>query len=78
MTAADVGPVATLRLGGVRVVVSLGKSQMLDRNLFRTGGVQPERTCVRTLGFAGWKGWRSVKCVSRACGPSVAYFASRS
>jgi microcystin degradation protein MlrC len=39
---ADVGPVATLRLGGVRVVVSSGKSQMLDRNLFRTGGVQPE------------------------------------
>ena len=41
-TLADVGPVATLRIGGVRVVVSSGKSQMLDRNLFRTGGVDPE------------------------------------
>lgn len=40
---ADVGPVACLRLGGIRVVVSSGKSQMLDRNLFRTGNVQPEQ-----------------------------------
>ncbi|MVW71097.1 M81 family metallopeptidase [Bordetella sp. 15P40C-2] len=39
---ADVGPVVCLRIGGVRVVVSSGKSQMLDRNLFRTGNVQPE------------------------------------
>ena len=39
---ADVGPVACLRHGGVRVVVSAGKSQMLDRNLFRIGNVQPE------------------------------------
>lgn len=38
----DLGAVATLRIGGVRVVVSAGKAQMLDRNLFRVGGVQPE------------------------------------
>ncbi|MET0185826.1 MAG: M81 family metallopeptidase [Achromobacter sp.] len=38
----DVGPVAGLSIGGVRVVVSSGKSQMLDRNLFRIGGVDPD------------------------------------
>jgi microcystin degradation protein MlrC len=38
----DLGAVAGLRIGGVRVVVSATKSQMLDRNLFRVGGVQPE------------------------------------
>jgi len=38
----DLGATATLRIGGVRVVVSAGKAQMLDRNLFRVGGVQPE------------------------------------
>jgi len=38
----DLGGTATLRIGGVRVVVSAGKAQMLDRNLFRVGGVQPE------------------------------------
>jgi microcystin degradation protein MlrC len=39
---ANVGPVATLRLGGVRVVVSSERAQMLDRNLFRLGGVEPQ------------------------------------
>ncbi|PPA74027.1 microcystin degradation protein MlrC [Achromobacter spanius] len=38
----DLGAVAGLRIGGVRVVVSASKAQMLDRNLFRVGGVQPE------------------------------------
>ncbi|WP_332607521.1 M81 family metallopeptidase [Achromobacter sp. ESBL13] len=38
----DLGAVACLRIGGVRVVVSASKAQMLDRNLFRVGGVQPE------------------------------------
>ncbi|GFN25800.1 hypothetical protein ADE_14980 [Achromobacter denitrificans] len=38
----DLEAVACLRIGGVRVVVSATKSQMLDRNLFRVGGVQPE------------------------------------
>jgi microcystin degradation protein MlrC len=38
----DVGNIATLRIGGVRVVVSSHKSQMLDRNLFRMGGINPE------------------------------------
>jgi len=38
----DLGAVVGLRIGGVRVVVSASKAQMLDRNLFRVGGVQPE------------------------------------
>ncbi|AOJ29553.1 M81 family metallopeptidase [Burkholderia seminalis] len=39
---ADVGPVACLRIDGVLIVVSSGKAQMLDRNLYRVGGVEPE------------------------------------
>jgi len=42
----DLGAVATLRIGGVRVVASAGKAQMLDRNLFRVGGVQPEEMSI--------------------------------
>jgi microcystin degradation protein MlrC len=38
----DVGPTARLSLGGVQVVVSSHKDQMLDRNLYRMAGVQPE------------------------------------
>ncbi|NSX02646.1 M81 family metallopeptidase [Cupriavidus gilardii] len=39
----DVGPAARLTIGGVHVVVSSGKAQMLDRNLYRMAGVEPER-----------------------------------
>ncbi|MOA46355.1 hypothetical protein D3C78_1688550 [compost metagenome] len=42
----DLGAVAGLRIGGVRVVVSASKAQMLDRNLFRVGGVQPEEMSI--------------------------------
>lgn len=42
----DLEAVAGLRLGGVRVVVSATKTQMLDRNLFRVGGVQPEEMAI--------------------------------
>lgn len=41
--ASDVGPSARLSIGGVQVVVSSGKAQMLDRNLYRMAGVEPER-----------------------------------
>jgi microcystin degradation protein MlrC len=40
---ADVGPVACLGIDGVLIVVSGGKAQMLDRNLYRIGGVEPEK-----------------------------------
>ena len=39
----DLGPTACLRIGGVQIVVSSHKAQMLDRNLFRVGGVEPEQ-----------------------------------
>jgi microcystin degradation protein MlrC len=39
----EVGPSARLSIGGVQVVVSTYKDQMLDRNLYRMAGVEPER-----------------------------------
>ena len=39
----DAGPSARLSLGGVQIVVSTYKDQMLDRNLYRMAGVQPEQ-----------------------------------
>jgi microcystin degradation protein MlrC len=39
----DVGPTARLSIGGVQVVVSTWKDQMLDRNLYRMAGIEPER-----------------------------------
>jgi microcystin degradation protein MlrC len=39
----DVGPSARLSLGGVQIVVSSHKDQMLDRNLYRMAGIEPER-----------------------------------
>ena len=39
---ADVGPVACLRIDDVLIAVSSGKAQMLDRNLYRIAGIQPE------------------------------------
>ena len=41
--ATDVGPTARLSIAGVQVVVSSHKDQMLDRNLYRMAGVEPER-----------------------------------
>lgn len=39
---ASLGLVACLKINGIRIVVSSIKVQMLDRNLYRAGGVQPE------------------------------------
>jgi len=38
----ELGPVACLAIGGVRVAVSSTKAQMLDRNLYRVAGIEPE------------------------------------
>jgi microcystin degradation protein MlrC len=38
----DAGPSARLSINGVQVVVTTFKDQMLDRNLYRMAGVQPE------------------------------------
>jgi microcystin degradation protein MlrC len=39
----SLGPTACLRIGGVRVVVGSNKVQMLDRELYRVAGVEPEQ-----------------------------------
>ena len=40
---ADLGPVACLRMGGVKIAVSTIKMQMFDRNIYRAAGIDPER-----------------------------------
>lgn len=40
---ADLGPVACLKIDGVSIAVSSTKAQMLDRNLYRVAGIEPER-----------------------------------
>lgn len=40
---ADLGPMARLRIDGVRIAVSSAKAQLLDRNMYRTVGIDPER-----------------------------------
>jgi microcystin degradation protein MlrC len=39
----ELGPVACLRVEGVRIAVSSIKMQIFDRNLFRVAGIEPER-----------------------------------
>lgn len=39
----ELGPSACLRIGGVRVAVSTGRAQMMDRNQYRMVGIEPER-----------------------------------
>ncbi|MGF6958752.1 M81 family metallopeptidase [Paraburkholderia youngii] len=39
----DIGPVACLRIDGVRIAVSSVKMQIFDRNLYRAAGIEPER-----------------------------------
>ena len=39
----SLGPTACLQIGGVRVVVGSSKVQMLDRELYRVAGVEPEK-----------------------------------
>jgi len=39
---AELGPVACLRIDDVLIAISSSKAQMLDRNLYRVAGIQPE------------------------------------
>ncbi|KVL32204.1 microcystin degradation protein MlrC [Burkholderia territorii] len=73
----DLGPVAGLRIGGVSVVVSSSKAQMLDRNLFRLGGVQPENMKIlvnkSSVHFrADFQPIASAILVAKAPGPVLA------
>ena len=40
--AADMGPMARLRIDGVRIAVGSAKAQLLDRNMYRAVGIEPE------------------------------------
>ena len=46
---ADLGPMALLRLGGVRVVVASRKTQAADREIFRHLGIEPARQKILAL-----------------------------
>lgn len=48
-TRANLGPTACLRIGDVRVVVSSGRMQAADKEMFRHVGVEPEQ--VKILGL---------------------------
>ncbi len=74
---ADVGPVALLGIDGVQVVVSGGKAQMLDRNLYRVGGVEPEAMKIlvnkSSVHFrADFQGTAHAVLVAKAPGPMTA------
>jgi microcystin degradation protein MlrC len=42
----DVGPVACLQLEGILIAVSSSKAQMIDRNLYRIAGIDPEKMSI--------------------------------
>ncbi|MHA7683929.1 M81 family metallopeptidase [Cupriavidus sp. PET2-C1] len=74
---ADVGPMACLRIEGVLIVVSGGKAQMLDRNLYRVGGIEPEAMRIlvnkSSVHFrADFQGIAHAVLVAKAPGPMTA------
>ena len=44
--AVDMGPTATVKVGGVEVVISSRRFQNYDRNFFRVGGIEPSERSV--------------------------------
>ncbi len=42
----DVGDAVRLSVGGVEIVLTSGKAQMLDRNLFKMAGIVPEQKAI--------------------------------
>jgi microcystin degradation protein MlrC len=43
---ADLGPSARLRIDGVSIVVTSNKAQLLDRNMYRAVGIDPEKMSI--------------------------------
>jgi microcystin degradation protein MlrC len=73
----DLGPTACLRIDGVRIVVATHKAQMLDRNLYRVGGVEPEAMKIlvnkSSVHFrADFEPIASAVLVAKAPGPMAA------
>jgi microcystin degradation protein MlrC len=73
----DLGPVACLRIDGVRIVVSTIKMQIFERNFFRVGGVEPERMKVLVVKSsvhfrADFQAGAHAVLVAKAPGPMAA------
>lgn len=73
----DLGPMARLSLEGVEIAVSSVKAQLLDRNMFRVVGIEPERKKILVLKSsvhfrADFAGIAQEIIVVRAPGPFVA------
>jgi microcystin degradation protein MlrC len=71
------GPAARLSIGGVQIVVSSHKDQMLDRNLYRMAGVEPEQMKIlvnkSSVHFrADFQPIAEAVLVARAPGPLLA------
>jgi len=71
------GPSARLSLGGVQIVVTSHKDQMLDRNLYRMAGVEPEQMKIlvnkSSVHFrADFQPIAEAVLVARAPGPLLA------
>ena len=72
-----IGPCACLEMDGVLIAVASGKMQMLDRELFRTVGIQPEQmkllVCKSSNHFrADFTPIASRVLVAKAAGPMAA------
>jgi microcystin degradation protein MlrC len=73
----DVGPAACLKIEGVLVGVSSGKTQMLDRNLYRMVGIEPEKMKIlvnkSSVHFrADFQAMAHAVLVAKAPGPMIA------
>jgi microcystin degradation protein MlrC len=71
------GPSARLSIGGVQIVVTSHKDQMLDRNLYRMAGVEPEKMKIlvnkSSVHFrADFQPIAEAVLVARAPGPLLA------
>lgn len=75
--ASDMGPMARLRIDGVRIAVSSAKAQLLDRNMYRIVGIEPAAMKIlvnkSSVHFrADFAGIAEEILVVRAPGPFIA------
>ncbi|MCR9256096.1 MAG: M81 family metallopeptidase [Alphaproteobacteria bacterium] len=73
----DLSPMATLRIGGVRVVVGSKKVQMADRMIFRHAGVVPEDAAILVVKSsahfrADFEPYAHAVLVAESPGPMIA------
>ncbi|WP_321822634.1 MULTISPECIES: M81 family metallopeptidase [unclassified Burkholderia] len=73
----ELGPVACLRIYGVRIAISTVKAQMFDRNLYRVAGIEPEKMkiLVNKSSVHFWADFEPIAeviLVAKAPGPMAA------